>query len=118
MFYRLRRRDGTADPFSRGTLVGADGTVIDLARDDVDIDVLDSWRSPRGEAVYPSRWRLRIPRKSLDLEARPALADQELDLGVRYWEGSVTVRGRTAAGTVEGTGYVELTGYADAPVSR
>ena len=25
MMYRLRRRDGTADPFSAGTLVAADG---------------------------------------------------------------------------------------------
>jgi predicted secreted hydrolase len=31
---------------------------------------------------------------------------------VTYWEGSVSVRGKAGQGTVEGRGYVELTGYA------
>jgi predicted secreted hydrolase len=32
--------------------------------------------------------------------------------GVRYWEGSVRVRGTSGAVPVAGRGYVELTGYA------
>jgi predicted secreted hydrolase len=34
--------------------------------------------------------------------------------GVIYWEGSVSVDGQSRGQTVEGTGYVELTGYAGA----
>ena len=46
MFYRLRRRDGNADPFSSGTLVAADGTSRHLTRDDVHLAIADWWTSP------------------------------------------------------------------------
>jgi predicted secreted hydrolase len=111
MFYRLRRRDGTAAAFSAGTLVGADGVTGRLARDDVAITALGTWRSPRTGVEYPSGWRLRIPRADLDLDLRPYLSDQELDLSVRYWEGAVEVSGRSAGRPLGGVGYVELTGY-------
>jgi predicted secreted hydrolase len=32
---------------------------------------------------------------------------------VRYWEGAVSVRGQAQGAPVDGSGYVELTGYAD-----
>ncbi len=41
----------------------------------------------------------------------PLLADQELDVTFRYWEGAVRVRGSGASGDVAGRGYVELVGY-------
>jgi predicted secreted hydrolase len=112
MIYRLRLRDGSIDPFSSGTLVAADGAVQRLARDDVAIDVGGNWRSPRDGTRYPARWRLRVPKARLDLEIRPLLADQEVDLSFRYWEGAVTARA-VEGGGVQGRGYVELTGYAD-----
>ena len=34
---------------------------------------------------------------------------------MRYWEGAVRVRGIRRGEEVSGVGYVELTGYADAP---
>ena len=52
----------------------------------------------------------------MELHIRPNLADQELvtarTTGVTYWEGSVSVQGRSGKTKVEGKGYVELTGYA------
>lgn len=111
MFYRLRRRDGQTDPFSAGTLVAADGSTRPLAASAVTVEPLATWRSPRTGGVYPSRWRVRIPAAGLDLLVTPRGADQELDLGLRYWEGAVTVTGRTAGRPVAGEGYVELTGY-------
>jgi predicted secreted hydrolase len=51
----------------------------------------------------------------LDLRVRPVLADQELNLWVRYWEGAVDVTGSSRGRTVTGRGYVELTGYARIP---
>jgi predicted secreted hydrolase len=80
-----------------------------LGPGDFSLTALDHWRSPRSGAVYPSRWRLRIPSERLDLKITPLLADQELDVSFRYWEGAVAVTGSLA-----GQGYVELTGYTGA----
>lgn len=112
MLYRLRRGDGTVDPASQGTLVQADGTSRQLDAEAVLVDVLAHWTSPRGGTRYPARWRLRVPVAALDLRVTPLLADQELDLAVRYWEGAVDVEGSAAGHPARGTGYVELVGYA------
>lgn len=112
MIYQLRRRDGSIDSMSRGTLVGREGSVRALLPEALQIDVLDHWPSPRDGTRYPSRWRLRVPSEQLDLEIAPYLADQELNLTVRYWEGAVRVRGTSGGTAVGGSGYVELTGYA------
>lgn len=112
MYYQLRRRDGSVDPHSAGTLVGADGIAQRLSSRDVEIAVLDTWASPRDGARYPSGWRVRVPDEALDLEVRPHLGDQEMDLSVRYWEGAARVSGKAGRRSVAGHGYVELTGYA------
>jgi predicted secreted hydrolase len=113
MLYRLRRRDGALDPFSSGTLVLPDGTTRPLRAADATVDVLSTWRSPRDGREYPAGWRVRIPGDALDLTVTPRLADQELVLGVRYWEGAVTVKGTSGAHPIAGEGYAELTGYGE-----
>jgi len=59
---------------------------------------------------------LHVLSMELDLTIDPNLADQELvttrSTQVTYWEGSVSVSGRTKGEMVEGVGYVEMTGYA------
>jgi predicted secreted hydrolase len=117
MLYQLRRRDGTVDPASSGTLIDPAGESRPLKPADFRIEASDEWRSPRSVARYPARWRLRIPSENLDLEVRPLLADQELDVSFRYWEGAVTIEGTHRGRPVRGNGYVELTGYAE-PGSR
>jgi predicted secreted hydrolase len=104
MLYRLRRADGGADPASAGTLVAADGTATPIAWSDVRLEETSFWTSPRG-GTYPAGWRLRVA--DLDLVIAPLVADQELPLAFRYWEGAVVV-----SGTVGGRGYIELVGYA------
>jgi predicted secreted hydrolase len=113
MFYLLRRRDGTIDSFSAGTLVAADGTTRPLDATDVRIETLAHWTSPRSGVRYPARWRLRVPSAALQLEIAPRLLDQELIVGTRYWEGAVTVAGGAADRPLTGQGYVELVGYAE-----
>lgn len=103
MFYRLRRADGSATSFSGGALIAVDGTVTRLTADEVTITQQGSWTSRTG-TTYPAGWHLRV--RDLDLVITPALADQELDLTVRYWEGAVKITGSTT-----GVGYVELAGY-------
>lgn len=113
MFYRLRRKDGASDPWSRGSLVAADGTSRPLAPGDVELAVLSRWESPSG-ATYPATWRLRIPSEALDLELIPRVANQELAVTVRYWEGAVSVAGSSHGRTIGGHGFVEMTGYSSA----
>ncbi len=111
MFYRLRRGDGTVDPLSRGTLVRADGATQMLAPQDLELEVSGYWQSPHTQVRYPNAWRLALPAERLSLRLTPYLADQELRLSVRYWEGAVRISGTSDGRTLNGSGYVELTGY-------
>ncbi|NNG11772.1 MAG: carotenoid 1,2-hydratase, partial [Halobacteria archaeon] len=110
MYYQLRRKDGAIDPFSSGTLIDPDGQTLQLRGNDITIELLETWQSPRG-GRYPSQWRLRIPSRDMDMVIRPVLADQELDVSVRYWEGAVDFTGQQDGVEMTGHGYVELTGY-------
>jgi predicted secreted hydrolase len=111
MFYRLRHEDGGTSPFSAGTLVAADGGVSALGADDVVIEVRREWTSSATGARYPVSWSLRVPSAGLSLLIEPLLADQELDLSVRYWEGAVHAQGAWLGEAVTAVGYMELTGY-------
>jgi predicted secreted hydrolase len=113
MFYLLRRRDGTIDSFSAGTLVAADGSTRALESGDVRVETLAHWTSPRSGVRYPARWRLSVPSAALRLDVEPRLADQELIVNTRYWEGAVGVAGSAGGRPVAGHGYVELVGYAE-----
>jgi len=113
MVYRLRQREGTVDPFSAGTLVAADGTARRLEAADVQAEPLAHWTSPHSGVRYPARWRLSVPSAEMRLEIEPRLADQELMVGTRYWEGAVKVAGSSGGRAVAGRGYVELVGYGD-----
>jgi predicted secreted hydrolase len=113
MVYRLRRRDGGTDPHSAGALVSAAGATRALAPAEVTLDALDHWTSPRSRVRYPSRWRLAVPGAGLDLAITPWLAEQELIVGTRYWEGAVRVEGTAAGRPIGGRGYVELVGYGE-----
>ena len=118
MYYRFRRADNAPDRFSYGAVVLPGGYVSRLGFDQVELDVLDTWASPGSGVIYPSAWRLRVPGHELDISIRPALADQELDLSFRYWEGAVEFDGAFGASDVGGRGYVELTGYGTTSAPR
>jgi predicted secreted hydrolase len=111
MFYSMRNHDGSRDPNSAGTWISAAGQSQRLSRDQVQIDVLDYWKNPRGDR-YPSHWRVRVPTEGIDVDVRPVLANQELITSTRYWEGAVDVTGASAGQKTAGRGYVELVGYA------
>ncbi len=112
MAFQLREADGGVSPISSGSLIEPDGGSTSLEAQDFDIAVTDRWTSPRTGADYPAGWRLTVPAADLELDIEPLLADQELDISLRYWEGAVRVSGRSAGRPVAGRGYVELTGYA------
>jgi predicted secreted hydrolase len=96
----------------------ASSELVRVSREDVRLEVLDTWKSPRSKGEYPSRWRLRVEKLGLDATVTPRLADQELPVSVLYWEGSVGVEGTREGKPLTGRGYVELTGYADSQEPR
>lgn len=112
MYYQLRKKDGSADPFSAGTWAPPVGEPVRFTREDVKLQVLSTWKSPLG-GEYPAKWRVTVPKLGLELTVTPKLANQELPVSVRYWEGSVSLEGSREGAPVKGRGYVELTGYAD-----
>jgi predicted secreted hydrolase len=117
MLYQFRNEKGGLSPASSGTFIDPSGNSRNLTIDDFSIEVLDQWKSPRSQALYPTHWRLTIFPLSIQLSVDANLSDQEMQTpastGVTYWEGSVSVSGSAAKHPVKGMGYVELTGYAE-----
>lgn len=111
MFYQLRRKDGSVDRNSSGSVVLADNVKVPLKAQDATVRVLATWTSPHSKIRYPSSWRLSVPGQRLELDVAPLMNDQELNVSVRYWEGAVSVKGTKDGRPVSGQGYVELTGY-------
>jgi predicted secreted hydrolase len=115
MLYVIRRRDGTADTTSSGSLVTADGSVIHLRHDQMRIAATGRWHSSKSGATYPMGWRIAVPQFRVALTLSPLLQDQELvtreSTRVTYWEGAVRASGSFANVAVSGEGYVEMTGY-------
>jgi predicted secreted hydrolase len=80
------------------------------------VEVLERWKSARSRANYPMKWRVSIPSEQTELEVSPVFQDQELitnrSTRVTYWEGAVQVAGSVQNNSIQGAGYVEMTGYA------
>ena len=116
MLYLIRRKDGSPDPYSSGTLVKADGTTKHLTLKDFQVTALERWKSPKSGGSYPMKWKVAIPSEEIELELTPAFPDQELitnrSTRVTYWEGAVAINGTFKNKPVTGLGYVEMTGYA------
>ncbi len=112
MYFQIRQDDRGIEALSGGSLIEVDGTVHHLSRDDVAIQVLDRWTSPKTGATYPAGWHLSVPAAGLELDVHPYASDQELNVSYAYWEGAVQVTGSSTNELATGVGYVELTGYA------
>ncbi len=117
MFFRLRESDGSLNPASSGTLVSPSGEWQHLKSTDVHLAPLDFWTSPHSGARYPIAWRLHSPALQLDITLTASVKDQEMrtprTTRVDYWEGSLVVTGTRKGESIDGIGYLELTGYAD-----
>jgi predicted secreted hydrolase len=115
MLYVIRRRDGSPDVTSSGSLIASDGRVIPIRRDQMRITPLARWKSAKSGADYPVAFRVELPSFRVSLELHPLLQNQELrtagSTGVTYWEGAMDVAGSFDGVAVRGEGYVEMTGY-------
>ena len=112
MYYKLRNKDGSVDASSKGSIILPDGLKENLKPEDVTLVPTGEWKNKDGK-VYPSGWTLIIPSRKIELVITPAVKNQELNVTVKYWEGSVLITGTYSGTKVNGNGYVELTGYAD-----
>ena len=110
MIARIRRFDGSTDPFSHATLIDAAGKARHLDASEFTIAPRDWWPSQATRARYPVAWRIEIPVWRLTLDATTPMRHQELvsrsAASPTYWEGAMDFRG-----TVNGRGYLEMTGY-------
>jgi predicted secreted hydrolase len=116
MLFRIRRRDGSTDPYSAGTFVDAQGTSTHLRSSDFTLQPLgETWTSSATKAVYPIRWKITVPLLGIELEAKTPLPSQELaseaQMSPSYWEGAVTFAGHKQRQPLLGVGYLEMTGY-------
>ncbi len=105
MLYQLRRGDGSRDPHSSGTLVGADGRATHLAVGDFSLAPAGPTFKSKNGAVYPTAWTITVPSQKLDLKVTTPLDNQELSLegstGVAYWEGLIDVAGSASGKPAE-----------------
>jgi predicted secreted hydrolase len=117
MAYRMRRRDGTADPFSTLAWVGTNGVVTQLPAGEFELKTLRTWKSPVSGATYPVSIKIKTHEPATLAPAiftlQPLAENQELTGGgIAYWEGACRVR--DDAGHEIGSAFLELTGYANA----
>lgn len=117
MAYRMRREDGSTDPFSTLAWIDRNGGVKQFGPEEFQWIPEGEWKSPKSGATYPTRVRLvtRDPEigRELVLHLEPLAAAQELTgaIGnIPYWEGACRVR--DADGREIGRAFLELTGYA------
>lgn len=110
MLYFIRGSDGKVDPISLGVIVGPDSSKEKIKIEDVDIKVLDYYKSSKTGSNYPSEWKIKIPSKDIDIYVKTDIADQEFishrSTFNHYYEGKASVKGNK-----NGKAYVELTGY-------
>lgn len=121
MLYRMRKKDGAADPFSSGTFVDARGNASHLRSDEFSITPSgETWKSPATGATYPVAWRITVPKLGTELNASTRLKSQELlsksRVAPSYWEGAMEFAGTRGNAAVAGVGYLEMTGYDQAVV--
>jgi predicted secreted hydrolase len=117
MLYRLRTADGAAASASAGTLVERDGSHRSLRAEDFRVEPVRRWSSPATHASYPVAWKVAVPSAGIECDVAARADDCEIDartsVGTIYWEGPVA-----ASGSVAGSGYLELTGYAASLAGR
>ena len=106
--------DGHRRLAGHGTYLEPSGAVTHLEDNDLSFTAQGSWASPETGIEYPMGWQVEVVSLGLELELTPYLQQAESAsgvLGVSYWEGAVSVKGRRDGQPVTGWGFVELVGY-------
>ena len=102
MGFRLRGESGGT--YTAATWIAPDGSAWPYPDGAFSAEPLDD-AVVEGRRV-PSRWRVRLPDRSLDVEVEAINPQAWMATRFPYWEGPVSVEGSHA-----GRGYLEMTGY-------
>jgi predicted secreted hydrolase len=116
MLFRIRRKDGSIDPYSAGTFVDAASRTTHVRAGDFTMQPQGkTWTSSATRAVYPIQWKIAIPKLGVEIEATTPLPSQEFAEKSKrtpsYWEGAVVLTGHRGNQALGGAGYLEMTGY-------
>lgn len=115
--FHLRQRNGSA-LWAGGSFRAPNQSAQIFAADQVRFKPLRHWSSPHSKASYPVAWSVQTPAGRFEVHA--LVDDQELDsrasTGAIYWEGLCELRSIGSDGKSRrvGSGYLEMTGYANA----
>lgn len=102
MLFRLRSDDGSH--FHSGTWISPEGRTEPL--DQADISMTPLRQSNVAGRRLPTRWRLQVPDRQVDIEVQALNEQTWMGTGIPYWEGPIKV-----TGSHSGVGYLEMTGY-------
>lgn len=97
-------RDSAAADFTAATWIAPDGTTQSYPDGALRMTPLATTQVA-GRTI-PTTWRVALPDRALDVTATALNPQSWMDVSVPYWEGPVTI-----AGTHQGRGYLEMTGY-------
>ncbi len=112
MLFRLRRTNGSIDPYSAGTYVDAQGHARYLGVNDFTLTSGKTWTSAATGGRYPVEWTIEVPSLGLNATIRTPLPQQEITGGTNYWEGAIDIDATRLGHPLHGVGYLEMTGYA------
>jgi len=113
MFGTFHDAKGEGRYVYEGSLVFPDNRKVRLTQGDFVVKTLDHWKSPTTGITYPSGWQVNFPKYNLTMEIQPLVQDQEMKVRFIYYEGATTIKATMNGATVNGRGYVELTGYGE-----
>jgi len=103
MGFALRSTEGPA--FTSATWIAPDGTATPYSDGALRLTPLNQ-HTTAGRTL-PTRWRVELPDKGVDVEIDALNPDAWMDVSFAYWEGPVAI-----TGSHRGRGYLEMTGYA------
>lgn len=110
--YRLVDRDTGETVDQRAVLIDADGQRSDFA--EFRLEPTRYWRSKRTFNEFPVDWRLDLPALELECTLLGVIDDQEfvaLISKTTFWEGVMRAEGTVAGAPLQGTGYIERSGF-------
>lgn len=107
MYYQLRRKDGSRDPHSSGSISDESGLIRRIIATDVQLEPIAYWQND--ERRYPVEWRMHM-RGEPAWRLKALFPQQEMRLSVRYWEGAIEIS-EEKSGKPLGRGYLEMAGY-------
>jgi predicted secreted hydrolase len=102
MGFQLRQTDGST--FSSSSWIEPDGSLTSYGNKEFVAKPLNLHTV--GEKKLPTRWRLLLKDKNVDVTVKAINPNAWMKLSIPYWEGPVEI-----SGSHSGRGYLEMTGY-------